>query len=68
MAETQRYIYRDQEYELPVGLTNDQALERIKKYLSENAETVPTPEPEPDVEPSGATGFEATDRDWETNR
>ncbi len=60
MAERQLYIYQDQEYDLPAGLTKQQALERIKKYLSENAETVPTPEPEPDVEPSGATGFEET--------
>ena len=63
MAERQLYIYQDQEYDLPAGLTKQQALERIKKYLSENAETVPTPEPEPDVEPSGATGFEETDFD-----
>lgn len=63
MAEKQLYIYQDQEYNLPVGLTNDQALERIKKYLSEKSGAVPTPEPEPDVEPSGATGFEETDRD-----
>ena len=54
MAERQQYIYQDQEYDLPAGLTNKQALEIIKKHLSENAE---------DVEPSGATGFEETDRD-----
>ena len=63
MAERQRYSYQGQVYDLSAELSQEEALERIKKHLSENAETVPTPEPEPDVEPSGATGFEETDRD-----
>lgn len=63
MAERQRYSYKGQEYDLSAELSQEEALERIKRHLSENAETVPTPEPEPDVEPSGATGFEETDRD-----
>lgn len=60
MAERQRYSYQGQEYDLSAELSQQEALERIKRHLSENAETTTVAEPEPDVEPSGATGFEET--------
>ena len=66
MAERQRYIYQGQNYDLSAELSQEEALERIKRHLSENAETTTVAEPEADVEPSGATGFEETDRQVRT--
>ena len=60
MAERQRYSYQGQEYDLSAELSQEEALARIKRHLSENVETTTVAEPEPDVEPSGATGFEET--------
>ena len=65
MAERQRYSYQGQEYDLSAELSQQEALERIKRHLSENAETTTVAEPEADVEPSGATGFEETDRQFQ---